>query len=111
MAQESVTLRPDKPISLTKPVLVGAGIAFILISFFLFGVGEPSPEWGKLWMIKPLIMVPLSGAIGGVFYYFMDHLGNRRRLNKIVAIILSVIVYIIGLWLGTVLGLNGTLWN
>jgi hypothetical protein len=62
-------------------------------------------------MIKPLIMVPLAGAMGGAFYYFMDHMSSQDRLNKIVAIILSLIVFIIGLWLGIVLGLNGTMWD
>lgn len=32
-------------------------------------------------------------------------------LNKIAATILSVIIFIIGLWMGIVLGLDGTLWD
>jgi hypothetical protein len=103
--------QPNQPVSLVKPILLGAGIALILISFFLFGAGEPNLEWGKLWIIKPLIMVPLAGAMGGAFYYFMAYLSFRGRLKKTVAIILSLIVYIIVLWLGTVLGLNGTMWD
>ena len=106
-----LTTKPNQPVSLVKPTLIGAGIGLIVISFFVFGADEPKPEWGKLWMIKPLIMVPLAGAIGGEFYYFMDHLSSRGRLNKTVAIILSLIVFIIGLWLGIVLGLNGTMWD
>ncbi|PEC35719.1 potassium transporter KefB, partial [Bacillus toyonensis] len=53
-------------------MLLGAGIALILILVFLLGVDNPKPEWGKLWMLKPLIVVPTAGAMGGVFYYFMD---------------------------------------
>ena len=112
MTQKSnLTTQPNQPVSLAKPIMLGAGIALILISFFVFGAGEPNPQWAKLWMIKPLIMVPVAGALGGAFYYFMDHLSSRGGLNKTVATILSLIVYIIVLWLGTVLGLNGTMWN
>lgn len=62
-------------------------------------------------MLKPLIIVPLAGAIGGALYYFMETLRYQGSWGKIVVTIVSVIGYIIILWLGTVLGLNGTLWN
>ncbi len=97
--------------SLAKPLLVGGGIGLILISIFLSGVHDPNPAWGKLWMIRPLVIVPLAGAMGGLFYYFMRHLSATGSLNKSGAIVLSIVVYIIGLWLGTVLGLDGTLWD
>lgn len=109
--KNNLTEQPENKLSLAKPVLIGAGIAFILISLFLLGVKHPKPEWGNFWMIKPLIMVPFAGAMGGLFYYFMNYLSSTQGFNKTVAIILSFIVYIIGLWLGSVLGLNGTLWN
>lgn len=110
MKQNNLTTQPDQAVSLAKPILIGAVVGFILISFFVFGAGEPNPEWGKLWMIKPLIMVPIAGAMGGAFYYLME-LASRGGLNKTVAIILSLIVFMIALWLGIVLGLNGTMWD
>jgi hypothetical protein len=97
--------------SLGKRALLGGGIALALISIFLLGVGEPNPAWGKLWMMKPLIIVPLAGALGGVFYYFINHRPYQKGWRKILVTIASLIVYIIGLWLGTVLGLDGTLWD
>ena len=97
--------------SLVKRMLVGAGIGLLLISLFLLSAGEPNPEWGKLWMIRPLIIVPLAGAMGGLCNYFMVHFNSQVGLNKTIAVILSVIVFIIGLWLGIVLGLDGTMWN
>jgi hypothetical protein len=112
MTQKSYpAIQPNRSVSFARPVWVGAGFALILISLFMYGADEPNPEWGKLWMIKPLIIVPLAGATGGAFYYFMNVLSSRGGLNKTVAIILSLFVYIVGLWLGTVLGLNGTYWN
>ncbi len=96
--------------SFGKPIVMGAAIGLIVISFFVFGVDAPNPAWGKLWRIKPLLITPVAGAMGGVFYYFMDHLSSRG-LHKTVAVVLSLVVFVIALWLGIVLGLNGTMWN
>lgn len=106
----SLTNQPHKLASVAKPALIGAAIGLIAISFFVFGVDRPNPAWGKLWMIRPLIITPLSGAVGGAFYYFMDYQASRG-LNKTVAILLSLVVFVIGLWMGVVLGLAGTMWN
>ena len=63
-------------------MLQGAGIAFVLICMFLFTADEPDPEWSKFWLIKPLLVVPVAGAMGGVYYYFMDHLRYREDGSK-----------------------------
>lgn len=110
MKQSNSTTQPNQPLSLAKPMLIGAGIGLTLISFFVFGVEDPNPEWGKFWMIRPLIVTPIAGAMCGAFYYLMDHL-STKGLNRTVAVLLSLIVFIVGLWLGTVLGLDGTMWN
>ena len=110
MKQSNLTAESDQPLSLATPILIGAAMGLIVISFFVFGVNDPNPEWGKLWMIRPLIITPMAGATGGAFYYLMDRL-TSTGLNKTVAVALSLIVFIIGLWLGTVLGLAGTLWD
>lgn len=98
-----------QPIALLTPILIGAGVGLILISFFVFGV-NPRPEWGKLWMIQPLVICPLAGATGGAFYWLMDY-QSARGFNRTLAITLSLIVFVIGLWLGLVLGLHGTMWH
>lgn len=110
MKPNNATTQQGPPLSLAAPMLIGAAVGLIIISFFVFGVNEPDAEWGKLWMLRPLIITPLAGATGGAFYYWMDHL-TSKGLNKILAVILSLIVFIVGLWLGTVLGLAGTLWD
>lgn len=99
------------PASLSKRLLQGGTVGLILISIFLLGAGDPDPEWGKLWMIRPLVIVPLAGAVGGAFYYLMDGLRYRGVWAKIGANILSLLVYIVILWIGTVLGLDGTMWD
>lgn len=97
--------------SLGKIMLIGAAIGLVLISLFLMGDDDPDPAWGKYYMIRPLLIVPLAGAIGGAFYYIMDHLRTLLGWNRTFTILLSLLVFIIGLWLGSVLGLNGTYWN
>jgi hypothetical protein len=97
--------------SLSKKMIVGAGIGLLLISFFLIMDGEGNPAWGPLWRIRPLIVVSFAGAMAGLCNYFIFHFRNQFGVNKVVATILSVLVSIIGLWMGIVLGLDGTLWD
>lgn len=104
------TSQPDQ-VQLVKRMVIGAGIGLVLISFFLLSVREPNPDWGKLWMIRPLIIVSLAGAVGGGFNYVIIHFHRQVGVNKAVALGVSVLVFIIGLWLGFVLGLVGTLWD
>ena len=96
---------------LIKRMIMGAAVGLLLISLFLLLAGEPDPAWGKLWILRPLIIVPLAGAIGGLCNYFIMLFHNHFGVNRIIATILSVTVFIIGLWLGIVLGLDGTMWD
>jgi hypothetical protein len=98
-------------ISLVKQMVMGAGTGLLLISLFLLTSGKSDPAWGGLWMIRPLIIVPLAGALGGLCSYFIFHFRSMVGINKTVSWILSAVVFVIGLWLGTVLGLDGTMWN
>jgi H+/Cl- antiporter ClcA len=108
----NLTTQPVQPASLIKKMLIGAGIALLLISIFLYGVKHPQPEWGPYWMIRPLIMMTLAGATGGLVFYFLNnHFTYQDGWKKALAIVASILIYIIGLWMGFVLGLDGTLWN
>jgi hypothetical protein len=95
---------------LAIPILIDAAMGFMLISFFVFNVDHPKPEWGKLLQVKPLITTPLAGALCGAFWHFIMGM-SKHGLNKIVAIMISIFVSLVGMWLGIVFGLNGTLWN
>ena len=92
-------------------MLIGAGIGLLVIAFFLIPTGEGDPAWGPLWRIRPLIVVPFAGAMGGLCNYVIFNFRPLSGLNKIVATILSVIIFMVGLWMGIVLGLDGTLWD
>ncbi len=109
--ENNVNTASIHPAPLGKRMLQGAGIALVLISLFLYGVNNPDPAWPKFWMLKPLLIVPIAGALGGVFYYYMDHLFYQGGWIKLLAHVMRLVGYVIALWLGTVLGLNGTLWN
>ena len=111
MTQQSISNIIQKPqVSLVTSVLIGAGIGLFVISFFVFGVDYPKQEWGQYWRIRPLIITPLAGATGGAFYAFMNY-QSSRGFNRTIAVLLSIVVFVIGLWLGIVLGLDGTMWE
>jgi hypothetical protein len=97
--------------SLGKRILAGAATGLLLISLFLLGVRDPNPEWGKLWMVQPLVIVPVAGAIGGLCNYLIMSFHLLVGVNKTIAMVLSAVVFIVGLWMGVVLGLHGTMWN
>ncbi|UYQ95690.1 hypothetical protein MKQ68_11315 [Chitinophaga horti] len=96
---------------LAKRMLQGGAIALVLIALFLSRAGEPKPEWPTFWMVRPLLVVPFAGAMGGLCFYLLDSLRYQGGWRKILANVLSLLIYIFGLWIGTVLGLDGTHWN
>src|SRR5688572_6235876 len=110
MTQSNSSISPSHQTSLGKRMIIGAGIGLSVILIFIIPSDE-NPTWGKLWMIRPLIVVPFAGAMGGLCNYYILKFHSLVGLNKIVAIILSAVVFLFGLWVGIVLGLDGTLWD
>lgn len=111
MKQSSNAATTNHPLSPGKCMLTGAAIGLLLISIFVFGVDEPKPEWGKLWRLRPLVITPLSGLLGGLCFYFMIYMSTTGAINKTLAYIIGVVVFIISLWLGVVMGLDSTMWD
>ncbi|RKS97412.1 potassium transporter KefB [Chryseobacterium defluvii] len=97
--------------SLIKKVISGAIIGLLIISFFVFTVDHPKPEWGKFWMIRPLIITPLAGAFGGFLLFSPQFLNIQTPWKKMGITVLSFFAFIIALWMGIILGLDGTLWD
>jgi hypothetical protein len=83
----------------------------VLISFFLANAGDPDPAWPALWWIKPLLVVPVAGSFGGAFYHLMEDMRKPGLWRMVLAGFISLVGYVFTLWIGTVLGLNGTMWN
>ena len=109
--ENNLRTAPFKLDALINRTLMGGAIGLILIIIYLLQAGEPEQDWSKLWTIKPIIIVPLAGAAGGAFSYFMNRLGEKLGWRKMPVIIFCLVVYIIGLWMGAVLGLDGTWWD
>ena len=101
---------PQQPLHtapLYKRILQGAGLALILVGIFLLLGKNPDPAAGRKWMILPLIIVPICGAIGGLFYYMMDPLRYQGGWKKTLANVSSVLVYIFLILFGLIVGLSG----
>lgn len=105
------TTQPVRTGSLARRMLIGGGIALIVISAFIISAGKGDPAWPTFWMVRPLIITPLAGAIGGLCYHLLDHFRVQGGWQRIAVNIIGVLIYIIGLWMGIVLGLDGTLWD
>lgn len=97
--------------TLIQRMLIGAVIGFLLISVFVFGVDNPNPAWSEHWRIRPLLVTPLAGAFGILSFYLSDVLRFKGEWANLFISIISIILFLIALWLGTVLGLAGTMWN
>ena len=87
--------------------IVGLGV----ISLFISGIDHPNPEWGQNWMLRPLIITPLFAACGALMLLLPDFFKIITPWKRLLALFAGLILFIIALWMGIVLGLDGTLWN
>ena len=105
----------SRQIPKTHYILLNALTGYILglgvISLFISSVDNPNPEWGQYWMLRPLILTPLVSGIGGIALLLPDFLELKTKWKRILALFGGLLLFIIILWLGIVLGLDGTLWN
>lgn len=97
--------------TLLKRMLLGALIGLAAISLFVFGVDDPDPSWPANWRIRPLLVTPLVTAFGILSFYLKDIIGVKGDWPKIFLFLVSAVLFLISLWLGTVLGLDGTMWD
>lgn len=107
---QNFSTQPKLPGSLVLRVIYGAGIALLFIAVFLIGA-ESKPGWSQYWMLRPLIIVPVAGAFGGIFFHYMGIARSKGGMIKALALLFSFIGYMVIVWLGIVLGLDGTLWD
>ena len=84
--------------SVITRMLIGAILGLGLISLYVFSVKNSNPEWGKLWMIRPLVIVPLAAAAGSLFFSSIDLLRSQSSWKKILLLILSTFAFIVALW-------------
>lgn len=97
--------------TLLKRMLIGGAIGLTMMMIFLSGVDEPDPSWPQYWMVRPLVVIAFAGAAGGAFFHLMSPFRLKGGWKKFTALFLSLLVFIFCLWIGSVLGLDGTLWD
>jgi hypothetical protein len=99
---------PAKPIF---PIMLsGSLIGLLVISAFIFPASA-KPEWGKFWFVKPLVLTPLVTAIGSLSFYLAWSFWSGSKSKNAFLLLASTAAFLVALWLGIVLGLNGTLWD
>ena len=106
---KSVT-EPIRKSSVIKAMLLGAGIGLIIILLFITGA-QTQPHWPDHWKVRPLIITPLAAALGGGLAYITTSILKRKGMHTIIAVFISLIGFLIALWMGIVVGLDGTLWD
>lgn len=108
---QNVSFHQINTSSLLKCIVFGAAFNLILIGIFLLGVENALSEWGDYWMVRPLVIVPFGGIVGGTVFCFLHFYGRQLGFHWSIATVLGTIIYIVGLWMSFILGLAGTLWN
>jgi len=111
MTHTNYLIKPNDTTLLIKLMVIGAGFGLLLAALFIRSAGEGDPGWPQYWLIKPLIILPLAGATGGAFSYYLIQLTPKGGWKRILAIVLSLVIYLVGLWMGVVLGFHGTMWD
>lgn len=78
-----------------------------LIALFVFSVQDPDSEWGNYWRVRPLLLTPLVAGMGAMAAYFI----YRKGAGRILFTVLAAGAFLFSLWIGIILGLDGTLWD
>ncbi len=81
------------------PATLGASLPLAWILFVIL-IKEDVFE---SWMLSPLIIIPLGGAVGGIFFYLMGFRWFPKGNKKLIAIIFSIIFYFVALWISAVM--------
>lgn len=100
-----------KNISYKKRMLQGSIVGLALILFFFLSANKPSPAWNATWWLKPLLVVPFTGAMGGLGFHILTSLQTNSGWKQLVLYVFGFIGFLIALWMGMIVGLDGTYWN
>ena len=94
-----------------RRMVIGYVIGMFIISLFVFSVDTPNPDWSAYWWVRPLVITPLAAAFGMLSFHLANIIKPQANVMKIITFFISLLGFIVTLWLGIVLGLDGTLWN
>ena len=100
------------PASIGGRALIGGIIGLVIVTLFLIGAGfKGRPEWHHTWFVRPLAVECLAGMVGGAISAWLDQLAIQNRLSRLGMGIFSLVIFIVGIWMGFVLGFVGTYWH
>ena len=102
---------PQTGLALTHRLIIGAAAGLLVASYFLLMLNPNHPDWGRFWMIQPLLVLPFAGTMAGLCNYIIMRYRTLIGVNRYIALFGSIMVSIVGLWMGIVLGFHGTMWN
>ncbi|MEB2779732.1 hypothetical protein [Algoriphagus persicinus] len=84
--------------------IIGASIPLSCLSFIVL----TKEDLFESWMLVPLTFIPFGGILGGIFFYLMGFIWFPTGGRKLAAIIFSVLMYFIALWMSSVLAFSVT---
>lgn len=106
-----LNIKQVRPATIAKTMALGLILGLVIISLFVFGVNNPKQEWGTNWRMQPLILTPIVVAFGSLAFFANRIFMPQTKTAKVLLSVASIIAFIISIWLGIIIGLNGTLWN
>jgi hypothetical protein len=86
---------------------LGVEIVLLPILVFLLSAGAPNPSWVRLWSIKLLSALNLTGATGSTFFYSVNRLRFRNGGIKLLSALSGLTNQNALLWFVSVPGTNG----
>ncbi|WP_297337140.1 hypothetical protein [Algoriphagus sp.] len=98
------SLLPSSPKKLLLPALLGASLPLAWLLFVII----TKEDLFESWMYYPLIIIPLGGAVGGIFFFLMGFKWFPKGNQKLIAVIFSTLIYFVAIWLSAVLAFNFT---
>jgi hypothetical protein len=91
--------------------LAGFFIATGVLLLFLIGADPPNSDWASNWFLRPAIILPLAGLTGGFCAGVLSALLRVKVIGLYLAIAIGILIFLLALWMGIVLGFDGTYWN
>ncbi len=101
----------NQPRMYPRFLLLGAGINLIINVLFITDLDTTNSAWSPFWMVKPLTLGPLITGLGAMLAFYVVKFLINQNISKYISYFSFVAIFIISIWLGIVLGFNGTLWD
>ena len=97
--------------SFIKIVLLGFALGLFIASMLIHNVSFPKLSWGPNWYIKPMLVLSFVASIGSIPFYFANQYEASNHSKKILAYLGATLFLLFFIWIGIILGFDGTIWN